>query len=69
MQTHPPTYLNKMLFGSQEGTIQLWNLKTKKLVYGFKGWGSPVLCIEPSPAIDVVAVGLVRVEGMLTAEY
>jgi len=58
-KTHPATYLNKMLFGSQEGKLQLWNLKTKKLIFTFKGWGSPVTCVEQSPAVDVVAVGLV----------
>jgi len=26
---HPSTYLNKILIGSQQGTLHLWNLKTK----------------------------------------
>jgi U3 small nucleolar RNA-associated protein 21 len=59
MQVHPSTYLNKMLIGTEEGGMQLWNLKTKKMVYSFKGWGSPIWCCEQSPAVDVVAVGLV----------
>lgn len=26
---HPATYLNKVLVGSQEGELQLWNIRTK----------------------------------------
>jgi len=25
---HPSTYLNKILLGSEEGALQLWNIKT-----------------------------------------
>jgi len=55
---HPETYLNKVLFGSTEGTLQLWNLKTMKMIYSFKGWGSGVTCLEQSPAVDVIGIGL-----------
>jgi hypothetical protein len=55
-----------MLFGSQEGALQLWNVKTKKMVYAFKGWGSPITSVEQSPAVDVVAVGLVRLTLLLS---
>ncbi|KAG2249340.1 hypothetical protein Bca52824_088968 [Brassica carinata] len=54
---HPDTYLNKVLVGSQEGPLQLWNINTKKMLYQFKGWGSPVCCCVSSPALDVVAIG------------
>lgn len=54
---HPDTYLNKILIGSQEGSLQLWNISTKKMLFEFKGWNSPVTCCVPSPALDVVAVG------------
>ncbi|CAG9772941.1 unnamed protein product [Ceutorhynchus assimilis] len=56
---HPSTYINKVLFGSNKGQMQLWNLSKVKMVYSFKGWDSGVSCIEQAPAIDVVAVGLV----------
>ncbi|XP_014666285.1 PREDICTED: WD repeat-containing protein 36-like [Priapulus caudatus] len=56
---HPATYLNKLLLGSKQGTLQLWNLKTSKLLYTFAGWGSEVMVLEQAPAVDVVAVGLV----------
>lgn len=55
---HPATYLNKILLGSFQGTLQLWNVKSAKLVYNFKGWGSPISVLAQAPAIDVVAIGL-----------
>ncbi|GBO29004.1 WD repeat-containing protein 36, partial [Araneus ventricosus] len=55
---HPSTYLNKILLGSLQGCLQLWNLRTNKLIYTFDGWGSPVTVLEQAPAINVVAVGL-----------
>jgi len=56
---HPSTYMDKVLVGSKQGHLQLWNLKSTKLVYTFEGWGARVTCLEQAPAIDVVAVGLV----------
>ena len=38
--------------------MQLWNIRTSKLVYTFTGWGSAVLAVVQSPAVDVVGVGL-----------
>ena len=55
---HPSTYLDKILVGSRQGHIQLWNIKTAKLIYTFEGWDSAVICMEQAPAIDVVAIGL-----------
>ncbi|XP_077479730.1 WD repeat-containing protein 36 [Stigmatopora argus] len=54
---HPSTYLNKVLLGSTQGTLQLWNLKTSKLLYTFAGWSAGVTVLEQSPAVDVVGVG------------
>ena len=46
------------LFGFQ-GPLQLWNLKSGKKIYKFKGWKSPVTCLEPCPQVlDAVAIGL-----------
>ncbi|GIY91432.1 WD repeat-containing protein 36 [Caerostris extrusa] len=55
---HPSTYLNKILLGSHEGSLQLWNLKTSKLIYTFDGWRSPVTVLEQAPALNVAAIGL-----------
>ncbi|XP_056174804.1 U3 small nucleolar RNA-associated protein 21 homolog [Syzygium oleosum] len=54
---HPDTYLNKVILGSQEGPLQLWNISTKTKLYEFKGWNSSVCSCVSSPALDVVAVG------------
>lgn len=55
---HPSTYLNKILFGSQQGTMQLWNIKHRKLIHEFKSFGSPITCMVQSPVVDVVGIGL-----------
>lgn len=55
---HPVTYVNKILFGSEQGSLQLWNIRTATLVHTFAGWGSAVTALEQSPAVDVVAIGL-----------
>lgn len=55
---HPNTYINKILLASEQGTMQLWNINTSKLIYSFKGWDSSITCVVQAPAIDVVGVGL-----------
>lgn len=55
---HPSTYLNKILLGSQQGTLQLWNVKTNKLLFTFRGWQTEVTVLQQAPAVDVVAIGL-----------
>ncbi len=57
---HLPTYVNKVLLGSAKGKLQLWNLRSLKRVHSFSGWpdAGAVTCLEPAPAVDVVAVGL-----------
>lgn len=54
---HPPTYLNKILLGSRQGILQLWNIKECKLVYTFQKFEDKINVIEAAPALDVVAVG------------
>ncbi|RUS16773.1 hypothetical protein BC937DRAFT_90825 [Endogone sp. FLAS-F59071] len=55
---HPSTYLNKVLLGSSQGTMQIWNVRTSTLVYTFKPFSSPITSLIQSPVVDVVAVGL-----------
>ena len=57
---HPSTYLNKLLIGSTQGTMQIWNVRVSKMVYQFPSFGSAVTCLEQSPVVDVVAVGLLN---------
>ncbi|KAM7362233.1 WD repeat-containing protein 36 [Cochliomyia hominivorax] len=54
---HPPTYINKIVLGSKQGQLKIWNIKDNRLIYTFSGHNSRVICIEPAPAIDVVAIG------------
>ncbi|XP_029158137.1 WD repeat-containing protein 36 [Nylanderia fulva] len=55
---HPNAYVNKILMGSEQGQLQLWNIKLMKMIYTFKGWQSSVTALEQAPAIDVTAIGL-----------
>ena len=56
---HPDTYLNKIVIGSREGKLQLWNFATGKMLYEFTSLGdAAVQCIVPSPALDVVGLGI-----------
>ncbi|CAL8082676.1 unnamed protein product [Calicophoron daubneyi] len=54
----PLGYANKLLLGSLQGPLQLWNVKSQKHVYWFKGFGSAVTCIQQAPAFNVCAIGL-----------
>ncbi|XP_041825971.1 WD repeat-containing protein 36 [Melanotaenia boesemani] len=54
---HPSTYLNKVLLGSSQGALQLWNIKTSKLLFTFPGWSAGVTVLQQSPAVDVIGVG------------
>ncbi|XP_058062209.1 WD repeat-containing protein 36 [Anopheles bellator] len=55
---HPASYKNKVLLGSAQGGLQLWNLKSGKLVHTFESFNSKVLQLVQAPAIDVIAIGL-----------
>ncbi|KAJ2550053.1 rRNA-processing protein utp21 [Coemansia sp. RSA 1933] len=55
---HPSTYVNKIVVGSAQGTMQVWNIQSRRCLYEFKGFGAGITCMEQTPVIDVVAVGL-----------
>lgn len=55
---HPVSYLNKILLGSKQGSMQLWNLKSSQLVYTFKSFNSAITILKQAPAIDVAGIGL-----------
>jgi hypothetical protein len=44
--SHPYGFTNKILLGSRQGALQLWNIKRSKLVHTFKGWGEEVTVLE-----------------------
>lgn len=56
---HPATYVNKVLFGSSQGTLQLWNIRKNVMLYNFKDPSdtSSVICMTQSPAVDIIAIG------------
>ncbi|CAJ0595033.1 unnamed protein product [Cylicocyclus nassatus] len=56
---HPSTYLYKILIGSSIGKLRLINFRTGRIIHEFKAFDSAVTVLEQSPAIDVVAIGLV----------
>ena len=43
---HPITYLNKILFASKQGSMQLWNIKTSQLIYSFKSFNSAITILK-----------------------
>lgn len=55
---HPATYLNKILLGSKQGSMKLFNVRSLDVVFQFSGWNSGIVVVEQSPAVDVVGIGL-----------
>ncbi|KAJ1024816.1 hypothetical protein NDA16_002856 [Ustilago loliicola] len=68
---HPATYLNKILVGSTDGQLALWNIRTGSLVHAYNSQqlrtaaagpnaaapSAAIVSLTQSPAVDVVAVG------------
>lgn len=43
---HPVSYLNKILFGSKQGTMQLWNIKSSQLIYSYKPFDAGITVLK-----------------------
>eukprot|EP00898_Chlorokybus_atmophyticus_P000527 jgi/Chlat1/1475/Chrsp12S02073 len=56
--THPDTYLNKVLLGSEQGHLALYNISSLKRIHLFQSFQVPVRCCVNSPALDTVGIGL-----------
>ncbi|KAG4304068.1 hypothetical protein PORY_002591 [Pneumocystis oryctolagi] len=56
---HPATYLNKLILGKIDGTLELWNIRTMKIIYTFSSFNASVTCLEQSPALDIISIGLI----------
>ncbi|EDW59190.1 WD repeat-containing protein 36 [Drosophila virilis] len=54
---HPPTYVNKIVLGSQQGQLKIMNISKNSIVCTLSRHPNRVTCIEPAPALDVVGVG------------
>lgn len=55
---HPDTYLNKVVVGGASGQLQIWNFVTAQCLHTFTVADCGVCCVAPSPALDVVGLGL-----------
>jgi U3 small nucleolar RNA-associated protein 21 len=53
---HPSTYLDKIVVGTQEGHLSIWNLRVGKLVYRMN-FKNPITCLENSPCLDTIGIG------------
>jgi U3 small nucleolar RNA-associated protein 21 len=58
---HPATYVNKLLLASRQGTMQLWNIKSNKLLHEFfsrdLSSNATITVLAQSTVVDVVAIG------------
>ncbi|KAJ5296556.1 uncharacterized protein N7443_007449 [Penicillium atrosanguineum] len=54
-----PTYLNKVFVGRSDGAVDIWNLRSGKLLYTMPPPSSdagPVTAMHPTPALSLLAV-------------
>ncbi|KAL8932812.1 MAG: hypothetical protein Q9216_006660 [Gyalolechia sp. 2 TL-2023] len=64
---HMPTFLNKILAGKEDGSVDIWNVSTGKLVYTIfppNLVSGAVTSLQPTPALSIVAVA--RTDGSIT---
>lgn len=65
--THMPTYLNKIVVGKGDGSLEIWNLSTGKLIYTVappSSTSGPVTALQPTPALSLLAVA--REDGSIS---
>jgi len=54
-----PTYLNKVFAGRQDGSVEIWNINTGRLLYTIHPEASdygPVTALQPTPALSLLAI-------------
>ena len=54
-----PTFLNKIFVGKTDGSVEIWNISTGKLIYTLLPPSSscgPVTALQPTPALSVLAI-------------
>lgn len=64
---HMPTYLNKIVVGKGDGSLEIWNLSTGKLIYTIappSSTSGPVTALQPTPALSLLAVA--REDGSIS---
>lgn len=61
-----PTYLNKVFVGKQDGSLDIWNLSTGKLLYTIlppSASSGAVTALEPTPVLSILAIA--RADGSI----
>ncbi|KAL8771966.1 MAG: hypothetical protein Q9203_004785 [Teloschistes exilis] len=64
-----PTYLNKVLVGKKDGSVDIWNVSTGKLVYTILPPNldsGAVTALQPTPALSLVAIA--RADGSISIQ-
>jgi U3 small nucleolar RNA-associated protein 21 len=54
-----PTYLNKIFVGRNDGSVEIWNVRTTKLLYTLLPPAAdfgPVTALQPTPALSLLAI-------------
>lgn len=54
-----PTLLNKIFVGKRDGTVEMWNISTGKLIYTFdppNAFSGSVTALQPTPALSMLAI-------------
>ena len=54
-----PTFLNKVFVGKTDGSVEMWNVSTGKLIYTMlppTSSSGPVTALQPTPALSVLAI-------------
>ncbi|PWY63560.1 snoRNA binding protein [Aspergillus heteromorphus CBS 117.55] len=54
-----PTYLNKVFVGRCDGKVDIWNVKTGRMIYSVlpvTPLAGPVTAIQPSPVLSLIAI-------------
>ena len=61
-----PTFLNKIFAGRGDGSVEIWNLSTGKLIYTIlppSSSSGAVTALEPTPVLSLLAIG--RADGSI----
>ena len=61
-----PTYLNKIFVGKQDGSLDIWNVRTGKLIYTIlpqNALSGAVTALEPTPALSILSIA--RADGSI----
>lgn len=61
-----PTYLNKVFVGKQDGSLDIWNVGTGKLIYTIfpqSASSGAVTALEPTPALSILSIA--RADGSI----